>query len=325
MVCCERCSAWFKDSFNLKRHMSRKRQCENNNINIKKNTEPISTINEQISIINEQISIINEQISIIDEQNNKCGYCLNKFYNKSSLKRHQGICKLKNDPVRVLEIEQNIKPILPKNNLECRFCNVSFSRSDSLNKHLLICKKRKDYQENLERNKLTVINNNIVNNITNNNQVTNNVNVIVLSFGNESLEHINTEDIISDINNLISENSDSKNYILAGKLLTCFEERVKSIPENRNTSLRSIRSDYGEIKTESGIKKVKIKRFLDDCIKNTAKNFNKKKSEIKTKDHETKSILKEVNVYAEHGFQSEETEKEIEENILDYKYTLINN
>jgi hypothetical protein len=32
MVCCKNCNAWFKDSFNLKRHMSRKRPCEDKNI-----------------------------------------------------------------------------------------------------------------------------------------------------------------------------------------------------------------------------------------------------------------------------------------------------
>jgi hypothetical protein len=341
---CKICGWIFRDSYNLSKHLARKKPCSSKTLKNENNVNNICGIVVPNEFSNAPSTAKNAPSTARDAPStakstpstakNNCKFCLNTFASSSNLKRHTTICKFQDDPVRLLEIENDITPDIPECKTECRFCNHTFARIDNLNKHLKICKERLEYQEKLLKRKNEInnqINNTINNNTINNiNNINNNVNVIVLSFGNENLDHIKPEDIISDINNLISENSDAKNYILAGKLLTCFEERVKSIPENKNINLKSIHSDYGELKTETGVKKIRIKRFLENCIKNTAKNFNKKKSQIKTKDHETKSILKEVDVYAEHGFKTEEEiskneKSEIEENVLDYKYTLINN
>ena len=40
----------------------------------------------------------------------KCDFCLKYFSNNYNLKRHQTICKDREDPVRLLEIEKGIKP-----------------------------------------------------------------------------------------------------------------------------------------------------------------------------------------------------------------------
>jgi hypothetical protein len=330
---CKLCNHEYKDNYALNRHLSRITPCViiDENQNRGPNPNPLPPDPEPIVL-----------------SKLTCHYCLHTFSTLSNLTKHSTKCKLKDDPIRLLEIEHKMNIKFPDNKLECRFCNNVLSRVDNLKTHLESCKKRQEYHKELLQKQANVINQitnnnnnvkNITNNITNNNQVTNNNNIqnnnnfIILSFGNENLDNIKAEDIINDINNLISENSDAKNYVIAGKLLTCFEERVKQNPQNKNTKLRSINSDYGIIKTDQGNKKVKIEKFLDSCIKNTAQNLNKKKSEIRTRDRETKGILKEVNTYAEYGFDKPVSDSDSDseysgetdtENILDYKYVLIN-
>jgi hypothetical protein len=94
----------------------------------------------------------------------KCIYCFTECTS------HKHICKLKNDPIRLLEIKLNIKIEIPDNECECRFCNKEFSRIDSLHRHTITCKSRKEYLENLlKQNNKKIINNNTTtdNNINN--------------------------------------------------------------------------------------------------------------------------------------------------------------
>jgi hypothetical protein len=335
---CNLCNHEYRDKYALNRHLSRITPC------VIIDQSPVIPNNKPMSPVNTPEPEPEPNVSKLT-----CIYCFHTFSSTSNFNKHPPKCKLKDDPIRLLEIEHKINVKLPDNKHECRFCNSVYTREYTLTKHLESCKKRQEYHKELLQKQANVINQitnnnnnvkNITNNITNNNQVTNNNNIqnnnnfIILSFGNENLDNIKAEDILADINNLISENSDAKNYVIAGKLLTCFEERVKQNPQNKNTKLRSINSDYGIIKTDQGNKKVKIEKFLDSCIKNTAQNLNKKKSEIRTRDRETKGILKEVNTYAEYGFDkpgepgsesdSEYSGETDTENILDYKYVLIN-
>jgi hypothetical protein len=83
------------------------------------------------------------------EEKNKCNFCFNTFFNNSSLKRHQLICKEQNNPIRLLEIENDIKPKEPQTKTECRFCNKVLFNTSKLNGHLLICKKREEYHQGL--------------------------------------------------------------------------------------------------------------------------------------------------------------------------------
>ena len=83
------------------------------------------------------------------EEKNKCNFCFNIFFNNSSLKRHQLTCKEKNNPIRLLEIENDIKPKEPLTKTECRFCNKVLFNTSKLNGHLLICKKREEYHQGL--------------------------------------------------------------------------------------------------------------------------------------------------------------------------------
>ena len=337
MVECKNCGHWFRDNYKLNRHLDRLKPCINKNTqSVQNQGEQIHPSDEQIHPSDEQIHPSDEQFHPLDEQIhplNKCVYCSNTFYNNSSLKRHTLICKMKEDPIRLLEIKYKINPVTPESKLDCRFCNKTLSTMQKLTNHFKVCKEREDYLNELLNKETCQVNNVTNNNVTNNN-ITNNTfndnranNIFILSFGNENLDNIRVEDIMNDVNKLIEENGNSNNYIIAGKLLTKFEERVKENPENKNIKLRSINSNYGEIKTDRGMKKVKIEKFLDSCIKNTAKNFNKKKSSIKTKNRETKKILNHVDTYATIGYKipteidsleiSEDSKEDLKEFIID--------
>jgi hypothetical protein len=326
---CQKCGYCFRDSYDLKRHISRVKPCVKEEIFSATRSEQKEPLAEQ------------------KEPSTECEFCMNTFFNISTLIRHQKTCKLRNDPIRQLEIKHGITPILPDSKTECRFCNKGLSCTSKLNKHIIICKERDEYYQSLinkETKSHTInIQQNInieTMNITNNSGMCN--------FGNESLDEIDTENLIEEIYNILC-NTETNNYILACKILTMFEEKMKENICNRNVKLRSLNSNYGEIKTNKGIIKVQIDKFLDNCIKNTAKNLNIKRKQIKTKDREIKKIFNHVDTYAVNGFKIPENPdeeeyldedskndlkdilndknllKEVDQENFDYKYGIINN
>ena len=99
-----------------------------------------------LEIIDDEEKISNSQVNYLDCKNDLlCEFCLCTFKSKWYKGVHEKNCKDKNDPVRLMEIEKGIKPVIPDNKLKCRFCNCVFSRTDCLNKHLKICKDRERY------------------------------------------------------------------------------------------------------------------------------------------------------------------------------------
>lgn len=98
-------------------------------------------------------SVLQETSPIEEEQPNlekyQCTYCKHCFYKKSNLHKHLNICKMKDDPIRQLEIQANVEYVPPPPNT-CRFCKTKFTQSCSLKRHLNTCKERKLYQEELE-------------------------------------------------------------------------------------------------------------------------------------------------------------------------------
>ena len=80
---------------------------------------------------------------------NQCKYCMSMLSKKSHLDRHLLTCKMKDDPIRQLEIKANIEFKPPSPNT-CRFCKSTFHNCSNLNKHLKICKEIKIYKEQLQ-------------------------------------------------------------------------------------------------------------------------------------------------------------------------------
>ena len=99
-----------------------------------------------LKIIDDEEKISNSQVHYLDSKNDLlCEFCLQTFSVKTNMKRHHMTCKDKNNPVRLMEIEKGIKPVVPDNKLECRFCNLVFSKTSNLNRHIPICKDRERY------------------------------------------------------------------------------------------------------------------------------------------------------------------------------------
>ena len=124
---CPRCHKIFRDKYILNRHINKKNLCREKE---------------------EEKEIEKEKIE--QQEQYKCQYCCKLFDNKYVKIRHEESCKLKYDPVRILEMELNIK--LDKYyDKECRFCDKTFTRQCNLTNHYLICKNRTEYINSLNR------------------------------------------------------------------------------------------------------------------------------------------------------------------------------
>ena len=95
------------------------------------------------------LEIVKDKLESKKNISTKCKFCLNIFSNNRYLKIHEKNCKQCDDPIRLLEIEQDICPILPDSKTCCRFCDKDLYRIDNLNRHILICKEREEYHQTL--------------------------------------------------------------------------------------------------------------------------------------------------------------------------------
>jgi hypothetical protein len=195
MFDCKKCGHCFRDSYNLSKHMLRKKSCT-----------PIN---------NESLNNVNKQYS---------GNTTSVSGNTTNLKVHMNNCKSREDPVRLLEIERDIKTGSPPSKTECRFCNNDYHRIDSLHRHIKVCKKREEYHQALlkqgERCTIIINNNNIYNGTVNNGTLNN--------FG-ETLECISDNDfliILEKYYKSISENNQQLQF-LVGNFLIDFEKMIK--------------------------------------------------------------------------------------------------
>mgnify|MGYP001476989418 CR=1 FL=1 len=99
---CPRCHKTFAYSYLLTRHLNRKILCREKEKEIEK-----------------------EEIE--QQEQYKCQYCCKEFEVKRYCKQHEASCKLKYDPVRILEMELNIR-LNKYYDKECRFCDKTFTR-----------------------------------------------------------------------------------------------------------------------------------------------------------------------------------------------------
>jgi hypothetical protein len=338
MASCKICNRVFRDDYNLHRHMSRLVPCVlgkypsiyKKNINIAPNTseegqktpEPCQkTPGECQKTPGECQNTPGECQNTPGECQktpepcqktppNKCEFCLICYSSKRNLKRHQDICKYRYDPIRLLEIENDIKvETFPKT--ECRFCNKDFINVNKLNNHFKICKEREDYHQKLIKNKTTTIGvqNNIQtqnNNNNTNNGVINNYNINV--FGQESLEHIQVEKTIDLLRKIRLDYDTNDVYLSAGELIISFDNYIREIPENNNIVVPDSKCLYANVKTEDGWEKFSVDNMLNKGFKNTAKSLYKNKETIDNhnkkvfESNTNKEIFTEIKQFADRGF-----------------------
>jgi hypothetical protein len=314
---CEKCRKCFRDSYNLKKHMSRIKPCIENKIPIK-NTEN-DVFNSNCTQINPECTFINSECTKIDPKITKmdkviCEFCLNTFFNNGNLKKHKNNCKLKDDPIRLLEIENKIIPKLPEIKTECRFCNKNLSRSTTLNGHLLICKKREEYHNELLKTKESTGKITQINNINNFNAPVNNITINLI--GNEDTSHIDIHKIINNLRQLKNNYGNNHLYLQAGEMVISYDDLLREVPENQNMYLPNDRSLYTEVKTEVGWEKKEREQSLNECFKNSAKLLYNSKESIesvnkKVFEYESSNkIFTEVKKFSEKGFKHEHAKQE---------------
>jgi hypothetical protein len=147
-----------------------------------------------------------------------------------------------------------------------------------------MCEDRKEYHGRLI-NQITNINNNNCNNTNTNCNNTN----IILNFGQEKLNHIETENIINLLRNIRKEFGDSQVSLMAGNFVDSFDNYIREIPENQNIVIPHHKSTFGNIKMESGWKKMSADRCLNRAFKSSANELYNRKEEI---DNHNKEVFK---------------------------------
>ena len=236
MIECERCKAVFSFQSRLNRHLNRKFPCKENTQNSIKNT--------QNSIKNTQNSISDTQNSVKNTQNSTdviklCKYCNMNF--GKHIKRHETVCKLGNDEVRLLEIELDI-PYKSHDKLTCRFCNKIFTRSDTIAKHDKKCDDKQIYYETLKKKQKKEekpVPQNITNIINNNTQI----NIVASNgeplrkFGDENFDALNEKDFIK----IMRIGNDGDVGVLA--MIMNKIHFNPNYPENKNIKLTNLRSE----------------------------------------------------------------------------------
>jgi hypothetical protein len=285
MLECPKCKNWFRDKWNLTSHLSRKKPCNPNFVEI---PDDIPEKVKQNNALDQQNNAFDKQNNAFDKQNNafenpnKCQICLNTFFNKENKKRHEKTCKHRNE-TRLLEIELGINPDLPQSKTCCRFCNKSMFRIDGLTKHIPICKERQVYHEQLIKEKekeiqtaQIIINGN--NNTAINGNVTNN-NIIV--FGNDrSMDNIKVEKIIQFLRDLKQHHLPEQTYEKAGDLIVMMENYIQENEANKNFVIPDYKSVIGYIKNEKDWTVTGVENPLNQQFKETAGIIYDKKEEI---------------------------------------------
>ena len=233
---------------------------------------------------------VNESLNINAQKKSKdtCIYCMKKFTRNDHCVTHTKTCKMKDDPIRQLEMKAKVEFEPPPPNT-CRFCKLECSTSSNLSRHLRTCKEIEIYKEQLQLKVQQITNNyttnndnstNIDNSITNNN-ITNNITINAI--GSERIDHIALEKITQMLIQQGKEFVEESVYLISGNVVIEYQKMLREIPENRNLIIPSWRSPRALIKTPGNDEfiKMEIGEALDTSFRNTAKILFEKINEIK--------------------------------------------
>ena len=268
--------------------------------NVSKNTQQqdkVPNCTSEVSKCTSEVSNCTSEVSKCTKSNkvseytpevlkgNQCNYCKKIFQRKQECKKHLNICKMKNDPIRQLEIKANVEFVPPPPNT-CRFCKASFTQSHNLSKHLKTCKEIDIYKEQLQLKVQQITNNTNCHNTTNNDYSTNihnTNNITINAIGSERIDHIALEKITQMLIKQGKEFVEESVYLISGNVVIEYQKMLREIPENRNLIIPSWRSPRALIKTpgNDGFIKMEIGEALDTSFRNTAKILFEKINEIK--------------------------------------------
>ena len=290
MLECEKCGKFFRDRWNLSAHMSRITPCtkENgkNNLAHEVKKDTLEAKKDTLEAKKDTLEAKKDILEAKKDISKQCKFCLTNLCNKKYLKIHENICKQRDDPTRLFEIENNIEPVLPDCKTECRYCNKNFSRTALLNKHIPICKEKEEYHQILlkQKNNQVIQNQNNIqtqNNIQNQN---NNINIYfnenTIPFGSKRLtDHITADKLVEILRTSYRQYGKDHDYEIAGEILLRLEECLQEVPENRNYLIDE-KSSIWSIKTNNGLKYIDKDKCMHSIVKENAGILCDKKEEI---------------------------------------------
>ena len=266
MFCCNKCDKSFKTNWQLQRHYSKKRPCQQVPQNSYQNPQ-----NEYFVPQNEYFVPQNEY-QIPQNEYLNCKFCNKEFSRNDNLKRHEDQCKDKDDHVRNMELQLNIKfpHNIPKNT--CRFCSHISKSLCNLPKHIRNCKAKEEYKRKLEeqikfQGKGNTNISNTVNNNTNNTNNTlnyndNSTNFHINCLGNENIDYITTK-ILKQLWKEVK--SDEEGFVKTIKII----HGNKDHPENHNIIYTNLKSNSALVKHKDTFEYKNINDVLKDVSSNT--------------------------------------------------------
>ena len=344
MFNCQKCQKWFRDSCDLNRHLTRNKPCVKENsreINTQMSNNSKLVPNQSLPVPNQSLPVPNQSLPVpnqslpvpnqsFSDENNTCKFCLHTFNHIGTKNRHLLICKFKDDPIRNLEIENDIIPELPESTTECRFCNKIYHNTSNLNKHITTCKEREVYKQILikEKEQKTVTNNITINNNNCNNTINNK---LILNFGQENLNHIQTENVINLLRDIRKEFGNDKVYLMAGNLVTSFDNYIRETPENNNLRIPDSKCLYAEVKIKNGWEKTSIDRSLNKAFKSSANQLYNKKEEINNHNERVfaseinQDIFSEIKQFSGKGFEHSYNPTELRKVQTNFKISKLKN
>jgi hypothetical protein len=281
---CNKCSKTFKKKYNYLVHIQRKKSCinstdENENEDSEFGEYNVNTNENVNEIMNETKSVLETDIDS-EIKKFECNYCEKEFTRKDNLKRHLFICKKNNGTV--VELQEKI-------DLMCNKIN-----------HLEKCL--------YKSGKKVINNNNILQNITNNNQ--NNINMYfptnTIPLGKEDISFLSNKSLVNMLRIMNIEDLHSRLIELINYNNTL--ENNQNVVKYKNKLYLSLELDS---KTKDKIIKTNtIDELTEKYIKRNIDIIEDKISELKeNNNNEILKIENKVNKY------NEETDKLI--NCLD--------
>ena len=280
---CHKCNKLFDMPWMLRRHLDRKYPCV---------IEPIqSEITQNDSQIAQNDSQNRQELADASDSCNFCVFCNKKFSRIANKKRHEKVCKMKDNELWNLEKQCNLTHKYLKGQT-CPYCDEIFSSRSNLCRHVKLCKEKENYKQSLIKLKATkeqtaiitnnnqvtnnnnTVNNNQVSTSTdsfNNNQINNTTNVIMIG-GEYKKGHMPIERVLK----MYLENRTESSYNVMGvaaELAKKYHEMLYEVPENRNCVIQHERSSVAKIFENGSWKKDMIIKALEKRFKETAKTF----------------------------------------------------
>jgi hypothetical protein len=274
MYNCVRCKKCFRNNYDLDRHKSRKFQCKENIETENKQNDLKSTLGGLKSTLEGQKSTSEgSEKHLVGLKSTRCEYCLQSFANTKTLTRHYDNCKDQDDPVRQLEIQHKIEPVLPDNPLECRFCNKTLSRKTILQKHFTTCKKKQEYHLMLKKPKQTEAS-------TDSSGNTYNINFNNIFINGQEENTIGVATIVQELKNILKIVGRGLPYLTAGTWITAVDKAIRENPQNQNVIVSSTKSMTADVLTESGWVTQPTDLVVERCFHQAAKRLHDLEQQI---------------------------------------------